>query len=53
MPPSGSPYVTLHTADGITLQPGERLILTLQFLDARGGQAIRYTPKIFRTITTP
>ena len=50
--PKGSPYLALHTADGITLQPGEHVNLTLQFLDA-GRVQINYTPKVFRTLTTP
>ncbi|MGC2110837.1 MAG: hypothetical protein WA655_15055 [Candidatus Korobacteraceae bacterium] len=50
--PAGSPYLALHTADGITLQPGEHVTMTLQFLDAN-RLSITYTPKVLRTLTTP
>ena len=50
--PAGSPYIKLDSADGVTLQPGERLSLTLQFLDA-GRVQINYTPKVFRTLANP
>lgn len=50
--PVGSPYVTLNTPDAITLQPGASLNLTLQFLDPSRAR-INYTPKVFRTLTTP
>jgi hypothetical protein len=50
--PAGSPYIALHPADGSSLQPGESLSLTLQF--ENGGRApINYTPKVFKTLTTP
>ncbi len=52
IPPIGSPYIKLHTADGITLQPGERLSLTLRSLNPR-RKPINYVPKVFRTLTTP
>lgn len=52
IPPVGSPYVTLSTPDGITLQPGASLNLTLQFLDPSRAR-INYTPKVFRTLTAP
>lgn len=50
--PAGSPYIALHTGDGITLQPGEHLSMTLQFLDAN-RVSISYSPKVDRTLTTP
>jgi hypothetical protein len=50
--PVGSPYVPLRTPDGITLQPGASLTLTLQFLDPSRAR-INYTPKVFRTLNTP
>jgi pimeloyl-ACP methyl ester carboxylesterase len=50
--PVGSPYFTLTLPDGITLQPGDSLTETLQFLNPERAQ-IAYTPKLFRTSTTP
>jgi pimeloyl-ACP methyl ester carboxylesterase len=52
IPPPGSPYFGLSTPDGITLQPGASLSLTLQFLDPSRAR-IDYTPKVFRVLTTP
>ena len=52
IPPVGSPYLTLSTPDGITLQPGASLTLTLQFLNPSRTR-INYTPKVFRTLNTP
>ena len=52
IPPIGSPYFVLHPADGITIQPGERLELTLAFEDGN-RLGINYTPKVFRTLTNP
>jgi len=50
--PVGSPFFKLALPDGITLQPGASLSRTLQFLDPARTQ-IAYTPKVFRTSTTP
>lgn len=50
--PVGSPYLKLPLADGLTLQPGASVNLTLQFLNA-GRARIAYTPEIYRTLTTP
>ena len=52
MLPVGSPYRTLRTADGVTLQPGEHMSLTLQFLDM-GHVPINYALRVFRTLTRP
>jgi pimeloyl-ACP methyl ester carboxylesterase len=50
--PVGSPFFALTLPDGITLQPGDSLTETLQFLNPERAQ-IAYTPKLFRTSTTP
>jgi pimeloyl-ACP methyl ester carboxylesterase len=50
--PTGSPYLALPLPDGVTLQPGQSLTGVLRFLDP-GRTQIAYTPKVFRTLTTP
>lgn len=50
--PAGSPYLALPLPDGVTLQPGQGLTGVLQFLNPERVQ-IAYTPKVFRTLTTP
>jgi pimeloyl-ACP methyl ester carboxylesterase len=50
--PVGTPYIKLQLADGLTLQPGAGISLTLQFLNPSRAR-ISYTPKVFRTLATP
>jgi hypothetical protein len=50
--PLGSPYLRLSLADGLTLQPGAKVSLSLQFLDPTRVNP-HYTPMVFRTLGTP
>jgi pimeloyl-ACP methyl ester carboxylesterase len=50
--PTGSSYIKLQLPDGLTLQPGASISLTLQFLNLSRVR-ISYTPKVFRTLGTP
>jgi pimeloyl-ACP methyl ester carboxylesterase len=50
--PAGSPYFKIELPDGVTLQPGQSLARTLQFLNPDRTR-IAYTPKVFRTLTAP
>jgi len=50
--PTGSSYLKLSLADGLTLQPGASVSLLLQFLDPSRVNP-HYTPAIFRTLGTP
>jgi hypothetical protein len=50
--PVGSSYIKLQLADGITLQPGVSILLTLQFLDPSRAR-ISYNPRVFRTLGMP
>ena len=52
VPPVGSAFVKLPLADGLTLQPGATLSLTLQFLNPTRAR-ISYTPEVFRTLGKP
>jgi hypothetical protein len=50
--PTGSSYVKLQLAGGLTLQPGASISLTLQFLNPARVR-ISYNPEIYRTLGTP
>jgi pimeloyl-ACP methyl ester carboxylesterase len=50
--PVGSPYLKLQLSEGLTLQPGASVSMTLQFLNPSRAR-ISYSPAIVRTLATP
>lgn len=52
IPPVRSPYLRLRPADALTLRPGEKIFLDLEFLN-RNRVAIRYMPKVFSASGIP
>ncbi len=52
LPPVGSPYVAIDLPDGRTLEPGQTITISLQFLNPNGRKIV-YTTSSYRTLAEP